>query len=311
MKSTYRIQNWSEYNQGLKQRGSLTFWMDESVLDSWIIPHLSGRQGASLYYSDIAILTMATLKAVYRLAGRQCQGFLESIFELMGIDLSVPDHSTLSRRMRHLSVDLPVVPKSGARHVVVDSTGVKVYGEGEWKTRQHGVSKRRTWRKLHIGVDEQTGEILGAVITTNSSDDGTVLDDVLEQIDSVIEQVSADGAYDQQQCYDAITRREAEPVIPPRKNAVIQQHGNCKTPPKPRDETLRYIRKHGRKKWKRDSGYHRRSLAETTMFRLKTIFGGVLKSRRFENQVAELMIQCAALNRMIQIAKPESVLVEA
>jgi transposase len=311
MKATYRIRNWSEYNAGLKQRGSLTFWIDELVLQEWVDPYLSGKPGASVYYSDVAILTMATVKAVYRLAGRQCQGFLESIFELLGIELSVPDHSTLSRRVSKLEVALPVVPKEGARHVVVDSTGVKVYGEGEWKTRQHGVSKRRTWRKLHLGVDEATGEILAAVVTTNDVHDGEVLNDLLEQIEGEIEQVSTDGAYDHSHCYDEIAERGAKPVIPPRKDAVIWQHGNCKAPPHPRDENLRYIRKHGRKKWKRDANYHRRSLAETTMFRFKAIFGGNLSSRKFDNQAVELFIKCAALNRMIQIAKPDTYVVEA
>jgi hypothetical protein len=311
MKAQYRIRNWSEYNAGLKQRGSLTFWVDESVLEGWIDPYLSGKPGASIYYTDLAILTMATVKAVYRLAGRQCQGFLESIFELMDIELSVPDHSTLSRRLGKLEVSLPVVPKEGARHVVVDSTGVKVYGEGEWKTRQHGISKRRTWRKLHLGVDEATGEILAAVVTTNDIHDGEVLNDVLEAIEGDIEQVSGDGAYDHRHCYDEISERGAKPVIPPRKDAVIWQHGNCKAPPHPRDKNLRHIRKHGRKQWKRDANYHRRSLAETTMFRFKAIFGGNLSSRKFENQAVELFIKCAALNRMIQIVKPDSYEVKA
>jgi hypothetical protein len=152
-----------------------------------MIDDVSGKPGASIFYSDLAILTMATLKAVYRLAGRQCQGFVESIFELMEIDLPVPDHSTLSRRLGQLSVELPVLPKEGARHLVVDSTGVKVYGEGEWKTRQHGISKRRTWRKLHLGVDEATGEILAAVIISNDVHDGEVLNDLLEAIEDPID----------------------------------------------------------------------------------------------------------------------------
>lgn len=311
MKPQYRIRNWSEYNAGLKQRGSLTFWVEESVLESWIVEDLSGKPGASILYSDLAIQTMATVKAVYRLAGRQCQGFLESIFELMEIDLPVPDHSTLSRRLGQLSIELPVLPKQGARHVVVDSTGVKVYGEGEWKTRQHGVSKRRTWRKLHLGVDEATGEILAAVATTNDFHDGEVLNDVLEAIDGPIEQVSTDGAYDHRHCYDEIASKGAKAVIPPRKDAVIWQHGNRKEKPHPRDENLRSIRKHGRKRWKRDSGYHRRSIAETTMFRFKTIFGGNLSARKFDNQAVELFIKCVALNRMIQIAKPDSYEVKA
>jgi len=281
------------------------------VLEQWVVEDLSGKRGASLLYSDLAIGTMATVKAVYRLAGRQCQGFLESIFELMGIDLPVPDHSTLSRRLGQLSIELPIVPKQGARHVVVDSTGVKVYGEGEWKTRQHGVSKRRTWRKLHLGVDEATGEIVAMVVTTNDVGDGQVLPDLLEQIEDELEQVSTDGAYDHRHCYDEIDAKGAKAVIPPRKDAKIWQHGNRKGKPHPRDENLRSIRKHGRKRWKQESGYHRRSIAETTMFRFKTIFGGNLSARQFDNQAVELFIKCAALNRMIQNAKPDSYKVEA
>lgn len=303
--------NWSEYNAGLKLRGSLTFWLDTAVLQAWYNPKLSGKRGASNDYSDLAIATFVTLKSVYHQAGRQTQGFLASLFELMDIELEVPDHSTVSRRMSKLQIALPVVPKSQAVHVVVDSTGVKVYGEGEWKTRQHGISKRRTWRKLHLGVDETTGEIIAAVVTTNDFHDGEVLGDLLEQIHTEIEQVTTDGAYDHSHCYDEIAERHAKAVIPPRTDAVIWQHGNCNAPPHQRDENLRYIRKHGRKKWKRDSNYHRRSLAETVMFRLKAIFGGKVRSRTFDNQAVELLLQCAALNRMIQIAKPDSVWVDA
>lgn len=308
---SYHIRNWSEYNAALRQRGSLTFWIDQAVLEQWVLPSLSGKPGASDYYSDLAISTMATLKALYKLAGRQCQGFLESIFELMEIELSVPDHSTLSRRMGKLSIQLPVLPKQGVRHVVVDSTGVKVYGEGEWKTRQHGISKRRTWRKLHLGVDEATGEILAAVVSTNDVSDAEVLPDILDAIADEIEQVSADGAYDQRKCYDAVRERKAKAVIPPRKRAKIWQHGNSKAERHNRDENLRRIRKVGRKAWKRESNYHRRSLSETTMFRFKTIFGDKLGSRQFDNQAVELFIKCAALNRMIQICKPDSYKVEA
>ena len=225
----------------------------------------------------------------------------------MRIELPVPEHSTVSRRKGKLEVMLPVVPKQGKVHVVVDSTGVKVYGEGEWKTRQHGVSKRRTWRKLHLGVDESTGEILSAVVTTNDFHDGEMLEELLDGIEQEIEQVSADGAYDQGHCYDSISKRQAKAAIPPRKNAKIWQHGNCDGPPHPRDENLRAIRKQGRKSWKKNSNYHRRSLSETTMFRLKCIFGGKVGSRKFDNQATELLIQCKALNRMLQIAKPDSV----
>lgn len=307
---SYRIRNWSEYNAGLKQRGSLTFWLDEAVLSTWLVETPRGSRGATQTYSDVAIATFETLKAVYRQAGRQTEGLLKSLFKLMNVELLVPNHTTVSRRKSSLTVVLPVVPKSGAVHLVVDSTGIKVYGEGEWKTRQHGVSKRRTWRKLHLGIDEATGEILSAVVTTNDVHDSAVLQDLLEGAAAELSQVSADGAYDQMGCYDTIAAHSAKAAIPPRKNAKIRQHGNCKRPPHPRDENLRVIRKRGRKTWKKLARYHRRSLAETTMFRHKAAFGGKVRSRKFENQAVEILLQCAALNRMIQIAKPVTVWVD-
>lgn len=309
LKASYRIGNWQEYDTALKQRGSITFWVSEEVVLQWRNEQKTGRKGASNYYSDLAIMTMGTLKSVFGLASRQTEGFLESLFTLMGIDLAVPDHTTLSRRLGKLSVELPVVPKAKAVHVVVDSTGVKVYGEGEWKVRQHKASKRRTWRKLHLGVDEASGEILAAVVSTNNVSDSEVLPQLLDAIPEEIEQVSADGAYDTTSCYEAIEQRQASAAIPPRRNAKIWQHGNRKAPSHPRDRNLRQLRKVGRQQWKQQSGYHRRSLAETTMFRLKTIFGGKLLSRKFDNQAVELFLQCAALNRMIQVYKPDSYMV--
>ena len=303
---SYRIRNWSEYNAGLKQRGSLTFWMSPDVLANWKVEEKTGKPGASCTYTDQAITTMLSLKSAFSLSGRALCGFVESIFKLMQVDLSVPDHTTISRRLKHLAVDLPVCPTRGARHVVIDSTGVKVYGEGEWKARQHGVSKRRTWRKLHLAVDEATGEILSAVVTDNNCHDSEVLGELLDEITEPISQVDADGAYDKRHCYDFIDERGAIAGIPPQRNAKIWFHGNRKMPPHPRDENLRKIRRVGRAKWKRLIGYHRRSIAETTMFRLKMAFGGKVSSRKLNRQVNELKVQCLVLNRMIQLAKPDS-----
>jgi IS5 family transposase len=306
MKQQYHVRNWKEYNAGLVNRGSLSFWVSDEVLKEWLSSDWSGEPGSPVFYSDLAIETVVVLKRMFHLGGRQASGFVGSIFALMGVKLPVPDHTTVSRRMGKLNISLPLEEGTQARHVVVDSTGIKVYGEGEWKVRQHGISKRRTWRKLHVGVDERTGEIVAVVVSTNNVGDAEVLPDLLEQIDDDIEQVSADGAYDTQGSYRDITQRGAKPVIVPRKNAVIAQHGNCKAPPRPRDETIRSIRQHGRKNWKEHSGYHRRSIAETTMFRHKNAFGGKVRSRKFDNQATELICQCAILNRMIQLAKPVS-----
>jgi hypothetical protein len=275
----YRVRNWSDYNAGLKQRGSLTLWLSKDALEQWVMNTATGQRGASQLYSDTAIATVATLKSVFYLAGRQAQGFVESVFQLMDISLPMPDHSTVSRRLVALSVSIPVQPQSRARHVVVDSTGVKVYGEGEWKSRQHGVGKRRTWRKLHLGIDESTGESMVAEVTTNDFHDSEILPSLLEGIAGEMAQVSGDGAYDTFACHEAIAHRGAA-TIPPRHDARPTQHG-VPNPTHPRDQILQRIEQVGRADWKQESGYHRRSLAETTMFRLKVTFGGRVRFAEF------------------------------
>jgi IS5 family transposase len=305
-KAMYRIRNWNEYNAALKQRGSLTIWVSPEAVENWTTDELTGRQGASPTYTDLAIETMATIQSIYGLAGRQTQGFLQSIFELMKLDLTVPDHSTLSRRRRQLTITLPVKNLSKPLHLVVDSTGVKVYGEGEWKVRLHGVGKRRTWRKLHFCTDEATLEIVSVVASTNDVSDAEALPDLLQDAPVAIEKVSADGAYDQRKCYDTLNKHGAKAAIPPRRGAKIWRHANSKAERHVRDENLRRIRKVGRKEWKRESNYHRRSLAETQVFRFKTIFGDRLQTRQINNQFKELMLKSAILNRMTHLGMPDS-----
>ena len=230
--------------------------------------------------------TQATRRPVH-LGFRQNQGLLGSMLVLLEVDLTVPNYTTLCRRQKTLSVDLGVARPEQARHVVIDSTGLKVYGEGEWKVPQHGWSKRRTWRKLHLGLDERTGEVVATVLTDNATDDAAMVSALLDQVEGKIAPVGADGAYDKRKVYQELVQRKITPIIPPRRDAVIWQHGNGKAPPHPRDEALRYIRRHGRKKWKRDRGYHRRSKAENAMYRFKTIFGSSLWARTLENQQVE------------------------
>ena len=169
--NTYRVRNWSDYNAGLEQRGSITFWISEDIIAKWHSEEKSGKRGASNYYSDIAIETVVVIKSIYGIAGRQAVGFVKSIMQLMKVDLRVPDHSTVSRRLSRLEVTLPIHKSTNARHVVIDSTGVKIFGDGEWKTRKHGASKRRTWRKVHIAFDESTSEILALEVTLNDRGD--------------------------------------------------------------------------------------------------------------------------------------------
>ena len=292
----------------MKQRGSLTFWVDDEVLNGWLNPTKTGKRGASATYSDLAIATMSTMGSVMHLPSRQTEGFMASLFQLMGVPLPVPDYTTVSRRLGKLRIALPVVEGHGARHVVVDSTGVKVYGEGEWQVRQQGYSQRRTWRKLHLAVDEATGEILAAVVSTNNVSDDEAFSDLMDSIEGEIEAVSADGADDQRKCYDAIAERGAQAQIPPREDA---QYWEAEGETHARNQTLNRIEAVGRAEWKRESGYHRRSLAETMMFRFKSIFGNTCSRRTFDNQAAELLLACAALNRMTHLGMPDSYVLEA
>ena len=310
-KHSYHLRNWNQYNKALRERGSLTLWISEDVLSQWHNVARTGRRGRPANYTDTAILCMATLEEVYHLPLRATEGLTRSIIKLLGLELSVPCYTTLSRRRRSLEVRLPRRKKSEPLHLVVDSTGIKVYGEGEWTVRQHGVSRRRTWRKLHLAVDEATLEFVAVAVTTNSFKDSQLLPDLLEQVEDEISQVSADGAYDSRNCYDAIREREARAAIPPQKRAKIWQHGNTKAERHIRDENLRATRKKGRRQWKRESGYHRRSLAETQVFRVKTIFGGRVSARSFEGQAAQLLVRCATLNRMTHLGMPDSYAIAA
>jgi len=304
-KARYRIRNWPEYNESLVNRYSLTLWISDEATESWE-PSGPKKRGGQIRYTDGAIQCLLMLRSVFHLPLRGTEGFVRSVFELMGLELPVPDYTTICKRSKGLRVSLPKESK-GPLHAVLDSTGLKVFGEGEWKVRQHGYSKRRTWRKLHLAVDSSTHEIEAVVLSESSLDDAGAVPDLLEQITEPIEQLDADGAYDKRKVYDACFEQEIGRVaIPPRIDARIWQHGNCKAPPLVRDENLRQIRRMGRKKWKRESGYHRRSLAETAVFRFKTIFGSYLQARKLPQQEAEAMVKCAALNRMTHLGMPVS-----
>jgi len=305
-KALYRVKNWSEYDKALVQRGSITFWLSDDLEKTWMYVGEKQR-GSQFDYTDQAILVMLTVKEVFHLTNRGVEGFVRSLFRMMKIDLPVPDHSTLSKRGKDLKVKLPKKTNQSL-NIVMDSTGLKIYGEGEWKVRMHGVSKRRTWRKLHIGANPDDGEIQAVILTENSVSDDATVEVLLEQIEQEIINFGADGAYDKRKVYDSLNAHSPNVniLIPPRKNARIWKHGNTKAERLKRDENLRAIRKDGRKEWKKNSGYHVRSLAETTMFRLKTIFGNELSARLLETQTTQALIRCAALNKMTHLGMPQS-----
>lgn len=307
VKARFRIRNWAKYNESLVHRGSLTLWVSDDVLPAWKPQPQGGRpRGGQVEYTDAAIECLWLLKGVYHQTFRATEGLARSVFELMGVGLAVPDYTTICRRGSTLKVALPTTVH-GPIHAVLDSTGLKIYGEGEWKVRQHGYSRRRTWRRLHLSVDSTPREIQAEVLTEASVDDAEMTATLLEETPVLIKQVSADGAYDKDKVYRAAQHQGIEDItIPPRRDAHIWHHSNCAAPPHPRDENLRRIRAVGRPQWKQECGYHQRSLAETTMFRFKTIFGDHLSTRKLASQKTEARVKCAALNRMTRLGLPES-----
>jgi len=300
-KVRYQVRNWHDYDEALVKRGNVTFWFEESVVREQWKPEATGKRGAVTQYSDLAIQMILTLKAVFHLSFRAVEGFGNSLMQLMGLDLAIPDHTSLSRRARTLNVVIPCRTHAAPLHIVIDSTGLKVYGEGEWKVRQHGVSKRRTWIKVHLAVDTAILDIVGVEVTTPAWADGEVFEGLLDQIEGHIEQVDADGAYDTREVYAAASRRDARLVVPPRENAVPWEDGH------PRTEALAAIAEQGREEWKISTGYHQRSLAENAMYRLKQLLGDRLSSRLFETQVTEVHVRVAAMNIMTALGMPISV----
>lgn len=304
-KNSYKITNWKKYNESLVQRGSITFWFSDEVIDQWEHANEESKVGRPFVYSDTAIESLLVLRELFRLPYRQTEGLGRSLTELMQLEVAIPDYTSLAKRAAKLDIALDISHRTGSVDVVVDSTGLKVFGEGEWKTRKHGVSKRRTWRKLHLAVNPRTQEIEAEVLTENSGHDADQVDELLEPIDAPIDAFYGDGAYDQWKVYGNLAEGSIKAIIPPRKNAKIKQHGNSSQPPLERDEAIRGIRSVGRKQWKQGIGFHRRSLAETAMYRIKTCFGAILKNRKFENQRTEARIRCKILNKFTQLGLPQ------
>ena len=301
-KARFSVRNWREYNESLVSRGSVTFWFSDEALRKWYHENGAGKRGRPFTYSDSTMELFLSIREVLRLPYRQTEGFVRGLLGLVADDLHVPDFTSAAKRAAKLGVTLPVLPRRGHVDIVLDSTGLKVFGEGEWKVRKHGPSKRRTWRKLHLAVDPETQEIVAEVLTTNAGHDADQAEALLEEVSGKINSVTADGAYDQWKVYASIAKRGARPRIAPRHDAKIKRHGNAAGPRLARDETIRTIRRIGRKNWKKRIGYHCRSLAETAVFRLKTIFGPVLKNRKLPNQITEARLRCKILNRFTRSA---------
>lgn len=312
-KEKYKVKNWPAYNRSLANRGRITLWLSDDVIVSWY--HQGERQpGGKVKYSDACIICLLSIKSLFRLGFRQTEGFGRSLISLMGLDLLMPSYTQINRRQGKLKVSIRAQDKQkieeGSRqkiHIVVDSTGLKVYGEGEWKTRMHGVSKRRTWLKLHLAVNEQTNDLEAVELTTNAIDDAEMAEPLVKQIENPICKFGGDGAYDKVKVYDYLEQEEIIPIIPPREGAIIWTDEMGEDLDHPRNRAILEIEKVGSKEWKKQSGYHRRSKAEVAMFRFKTIFGPKTYARKFENQKTEVRIKCACINKFNQIGMPISV----
>lgn len=310
-KQRYRVRNWNEYNKALINRGSLTFWFSPEVIENWQSKKLTSQRGRPRYYSEMAILCGLTVRQLFRLPLRTTEGLIQSIINLLAIPVKVPDYSTLCRRGKSLEVNLNVQPKGDARHVLVDATGIQVIGEGEWKKLKHGEARCQVWRKLHLTMDANEHLILSAEMTESVRLDGNYLPGLLDKIKGKIERVIGDGAYDKKGCYRAIYQRGAKPIIPPQHNAIVQRNKWKKDPAlNLRDEVITYLGKDEReeklKEWKQENGYHKRSLIETMMFRMKTLFGDQMRSRCWENQRTDLLIRCYAMNKITSLGLPKS-----
>jgi len=313
-KHRYRLRNWRDYNTALVRRGSLTLWFDAAAVAGWAGRGRAGQRGRPPTYSDLAITVLLTLRAVYHLTLRSTEGFAGSLVALLRVTLPVPDFSTLSRRQRTLAVPLPVRPVTAPLHWVIDSTGLKIFGEGEWKVRQHGWTKHRRWLRLHLAVDAATGELRSLGVSTNNVYDGEMLPEMLAAEQAPVRQVTGDGAYDQWSCWDAVAARPERPraVFPPPRTyrrvrrPRIRQHGNSAAPPLERDTAIRRIRAVGRAAWKREVGYHQRSLAETAVWRWRSFFGDHVHARTIDRQFTEIFICGAVFNRMTALGMPDS-----
>ena len=312
-KSTYRIRNWKEYNTSLIQRGSITLWFSEDAIANWHKPDTSRKRGRPKIYSDDAILCFLLIRTVYHLPLRAAQGFLLALIRLLNIDISVPGYTQVSRRSKTLGKKLTKLSKQRPVDIVFDSTGLKVFGEGEWKVRKHGASKRRTWRKLHIGIDPDSQEIIVGTLTKNGAGcgDGEVAQKLLKRLPSSVDRIFGDGAYDGIEFRQDVEQLNAELVVPPPRDAVVHKNSKDSAMIKRNNAVLEIAglggSGDGRALWKKLKRYHRRSLGETAMYRIKQITGGGLRSRDEGAQYTEAIIKCLVVNTMTRAGMPKGV----
>ncbi len=297
-KEKYRVENWTEYNKALVKRGDITLYMPENLEETWY-EKPSGKVGSSRKYSDFAIEFMLIIRSAYGRPLRQTQGFVQGLFQLMRIDLDVPDYSTVSRRMKYIKVTLSGhVARTKHMTLLCDSTGLTVFGDWSWRRKKYRNRDyiHRTWRKLHLAISSETQEIVGAELSDHHSHDSTVAVRVVQDMQEGVSCIIGDGGYDSWDLYREAERLRAKMIAPTRSDAAIQDRPYRGVDPGPRNETIRSIQAIGRKKWKEASGYHIRSLVEVAMYRYKKIFSESLQSTSYFNQQVEALVRCKVLN---------------
>jgi hypothetical protein len=302
-KSQYRIRNWPEYEAGLQRRGDLTIWLSDDALDSWRAP-ASGKPGGQRTYADIAIEAALTIRMVFHLPLRQTEGFLRCLAGMLQIDLPIPDHTTLSRRLKSLHViGFRRLPTDRPIHLLIDSTGLRIHVGHMQKP-----PRNRAWRKLHLAVDAASGEIVASDLTALRTHDCTQVPALLEQIPDPVASLSADGVYDTRAVYEAAHERgegrAVRVLIPPGRGAQLKP-----SPPfalQERNRNIRSIRALGRREWHTSSGYSKRSLVENTVFRYKRVIGPRMWSRTFDGQRVEVQLASKVLNTMARLGMPDS-----
>jgi hypothetical protein len=308
-KKTYRVRNWSQYNKALIERGSITFWINKKVAENWYEPENQKKErGRQKLYSSLAIETCLTLRVLFKLPLRSIEGLVKSLFELIGFKTKAPCYTQICRRQEELEVKLKHGIK-GKIHVVVDGTGLKIFGEGEWKVRQHGYTKHRMWRKLHIGIDVETQQIVMMELTDNKVGENKKFSSLLEQYGEGYTKIGGDKGYDSYDCHEEVGKYGAVSAINIQDKAKERKKREEGVPPLIRDEIIRRIEEIGKTGWKEEVGYHLRSLVETAFYRYKTIFGAQMRARKLENQKTETTICCNILNLFTRLGMPESYVV--
>ena len=300
-KTRYRVTNWPAHDRALVQRGAITMWISDDAIRSWK-PRPSLKRGGQRRDSDVAIETALTLRVAFNLPLRQAEGFLRSLFEIMGLSLEVPDHTTLSRRSQNLNVRLRRPVANKPMHLIVDSTGLSIVGEDEWAAAKHGKKSKRGWKKLHLGID-RSGVIVAQLLTESNVDDANTGVDLIRQVHGNLASITDDAAYDTAAIYGAAPERGARVIVPPTRKAAISCRGRGRTA---RDLAIRKVRKLGRREGKKTSGYHRQGTVENAFFRYKSIIGDRLRGRDPKAQRVEAVVACNMLNQMLEVGRPRS-----